>query len=650
MMDDSHLYKTTFAYSRRIPSNLSPSNLQEWESLTRETAKLGYTRISVELSSLRITPSQFKSLLNKNGLQLIVFIEPARGIKVLQKSDISDNNFFQFQSSLNKALEFQPDIVCSRSGHDSFDLKDAVGYLEQIEIEADLVAGETRLVHASTPGTVFGNPWMTLSILEKLPNIRIALDIGAWSFACGRTLDIEQDRHWWPDLLKKVAGNVELISAGIGDGYCSRMAHPSASKKQLASHVKSWNYLVTCMDNLNTLKKIAPKKCVVDVDILNSESHGLPLTNITPVNIYDAQNSMMQIFKEKVENDGNTGLAKHGVHHKDYAQLPLTKQAIADTITALQSAVSQAMDYKTNVFSKTQWEHVYDLPSENDHEMYLCALDGATKRKAKRQRVEQDAPVPGATNLIERSQQSTTVKEIVYYALDDETPEMIAQKHSINVDDIMQLNQRWKRLKPTSKFKEQTPVIIKREVQKKEQGKVKAPTVEQPSAAHLQNWKEASKLAREDVGEHPRKGTKAYEVAKSYKSQIDVYGSVRHRYKEGGDPVPDPASVIQAGYISESGSSSQGDGEDGHDSDSSDGTSEYFIYYAEDDETPGRIARAYDIDVKDVLRINKKRISGLRSQSRLKENTAILLPISVEVALGTEQAKQNAANEKASKG
>lgn len=78
---------------------------------------------------------------------------------------------------------------------------------------------------------------------------------------------------------------------------------------------------------------------------------------------------------------------------------------------------------------------------------------------------------------------------------------MIAQKHSINVDDIMQLNQRWKRLKPTSKFKEQTPVIIKREVQKKEQGKVKAPTVEQPSAAHLQNWKEASKLAREDVGE-----------------------------------------------------------------------------------------------------------------------------------------------------
>lgn len=48
----------------------------------------------------------------------------------------------------------------------------------------------------------------------------------------------------------------------------------------------------------------------------------------------------------------------------------------------------------------------------------------------------------------------------------------------------------------------------------------------------------------------PRKGTKAYEVAKSYKSQIDVYGSVRHRYKEGGDPVPDPASVIQAGYIS----------------------------------------------------------------------------------------------------
>lgn len=33
------------------------------------------------------------------------------------QSDISDNNFFQFQSSLNKALEFQPDIVCSLSGH-----------------------------------------------------------------------------------------------------------------------------------------------------------------------------------------------------------------------------------------------------------------------------------------------------------------------------------------------------------------------------------------------------------------------------------------------------------------------------------------------------------------------------------------------------
>lgn len=127
-------------------------------------------------------------------------------------------------------------ITCI-AGCDAWPLKQSLAFferaMEMAERERMIVSFET---HRSR--TLF-NPWITLEILERLPEIKLTCDFSHWCVVCERLLDTE------PEVLAKVYQHAHHIHARVGYDQGPQVPHPAAPEyaSSLLAHQNWWQQI-----------------------------------------------------------------------------------------------------------------------------------------------------------------------------------------------------------------------------------------------------------------------------------------------------------------------------------------------------------------------------------------------------------------------
>lgn len=125
-------------------------------------------------------------------------------------------------------------FVTCIGGCDAWPLKQSLAFFEQAMEMAEqqhiIVSFET---HRSR--SLF-NPWITLEIIERLPEIKLTCDFSHWCVVCERLLDTE------PEVMTEVYRHAYHIHARVGYDQGPQVPHPAAPEyaQALAAHQNWW--------------------------------------------------------------------------------------------------------------------------------------------------------------------------------------------------------------------------------------------------------------------------------------------------------------------------------------------------------------------------------------------------------------------------
>jgi sugar phosphate isomerase/epimerase len=128
-------------------------------------------------------------------------------------------------------------FVTCIAGCDAWPLKQSIAFfehaMEMAERQCMVISFET---HRSR--SLF-NPWITLDVLERLPDIKLTCDFSHWCVVCERLLDTE------PEVLAKVYPHAHHVHARVGYDQGPQVPHPAAPEyaTALAAHQNWWQQI-----------------------------------------------------------------------------------------------------------------------------------------------------------------------------------------------------------------------------------------------------------------------------------------------------------------------------------------------------------------------------------------------------------------------
>lgn len=109
-------------------------------------------------------------------------------------------------------------------GHDAWSLDQAEDFLRQATgFAASLSLPVCFETHRRR---LFWNPWQTMELLQRVPEVRLNADLSHWTCACERIFDETVSDAWWPACLAMVARHAMLIHARVGHSQGPQVAHP----------------------------------------------------------------------------------------------------------------------------------------------------------------------------------------------------------------------------------------------------------------------------------------------------------------------------------------------------------------------------------------------------------------------------------------
>lgn len=173
------------------------------------------------------------AVLQLNRLDYIQEIVTAGGYVPRRQATVEEHIADVYrQLQLGRALE--PRWVTIIGGCDAWSLEQSVRFFgETQELAARMGIACSFETHRSR--SLF-NPWTTLAILERLPDLRLTCDFSHWVVVMERQLDEE-----W-DVVREVARHAHHIHARVGYAQGPQVPHPAAPEylDALVSHQRYW--------------------------------------------------------------------------------------------------------------------------------------------------------------------------------------------------------------------------------------------------------------------------------------------------------------------------------------------------------------------------------------------------------------------------
>jgi hypothetical protein len=137
-------------------------------------------------------------------------------------------------AGLAAADTLAPRFVTCIAGCDAWPLDTSLRFFEAALRLAE-ASGHTLVFETHRSRTLF-NPWITVEVLQRLPELRLTCDFSHWCVVCERLLDGEMDA------IAVVAGHAHHIHGRVGYDQGPQVPHPAAPEYAhcLASHQRLW--------------------------------------------------------------------------------------------------------------------------------------------------------------------------------------------------------------------------------------------------------------------------------------------------------------------------------------------------------------------------------------------------------------------------
>mmetsp|Transcript_18385 Transcript_18385/g.22600 ORF Transcript_18385/g.22600 Transcript_18385/m.22600 type:complete len:308 (+) Transcript_18385:325-1248(+) len=229
-------------------------DVEQWGKLFGKIAKEGYTAIETTPFIPRKDPSAFREALIKHGLRCVFQIHTSGGYfdssgeYVYLSSTKLDDHLNSLRDGIEEAKNSLGDVVALinlHSGHDSWNVEQAVTYLQQAAKFAEEFS--VRIVHETHRQRLFYNPYVTRDILlhESIRGqIEINADLSHWVCVCEHVFDKDsiRDKDWWPQVVKLVAEHCSLIHCRVGHMEGPQVSDPRdpAYAKEVEAHLGWW--------------------------------------------------------------------------------------------------------------------------------------------------------------------------------------------------------------------------------------------------------------------------------------------------------------------------------------------------------------------------------------------------------------------------
>jgi len=189
--------------------------------------------VGLEGNADNLPRDELYAVLQAYGLAYIQEIVTG-GNYVPRRHDTVQQHIADVERQLQLGLALDPQWVTVIGGCDAWTLEQSVRFLgESQEIAARMGIACSFETHRSR--SLF-NPWVTLAVLERLPELQLTCDFSHWVVVLERQLDDD-----W-DAVLEVAKHAHHIHARVGYDQGPQVPHPAAPEYAgaLASHQRCW--------------------------------------------------------------------------------------------------------------------------------------------------------------------------------------------------------------------------------------------------------------------------------------------------------------------------------------------------------------------------------------------------------------------------
>ncbi|MEW5770147.1 MAG: sugar phosphate isomerase/epimerase [Pseudomonadota bacterium] len=198
-----------------------------------QAAEAGFTGLEATLPLDAARQRELAAVLHGHGLAYIGEVYTG-GWYVPERHAPPARHLADIGHALAAADVLAPRFVTCIGGCDAWPLDVSLRFFEDAMRLAER-AGHTLVFETHRSRTLF-NPWVTVEVLRRLPELRLTCDFSHWCVVCERALDEETEA------IDLVAAHAHHIHARVGYDQGPQVPHPAAPEYAdwLASHQRLW--------------------------------------------------------------------------------------------------------------------------------------------------------------------------------------------------------------------------------------------------------------------------------------------------------------------------------------------------------------------------------------------------------------------------
>lgn len=200
---------------------------------------------------------RFHRLLQASGLALVAQIHTC-GYPV-SSGNVQDH-IASFATLAEQAARWQPVLINSHSGKDSFSRADAMTFFTaSMDVERQI---GIPIAHETHRQRILHSPFAYRDLMSALPrDLKLTADLSHWVVGLERCMSSERDAEFWPAVLDDVAARTSHIHARVGWAQSPQVADPEAPEHHadVEAHFSWWDTIVRSMRMRNVDVTIEPE-------------------------------------------------------------------------------------------------------------------------------------------------------------------------------------------------------------------------------------------------------------------------------------------------------------------------------------------------------------------------------------------------------
>lgn len=251
-----------------------------WDSFCKRVKSAGYDGIEVALSLESKDQPELLAAIQKHNLELILLAIPG-------SSEVEEHKK-QLNKILRHFVTLKPVLINTHTGRDFFTFEQN----QQIIQVADKVAKETgaKILHETHRGKFSFAAQATKSFLEKMPDLRLTLDISHWCNVSESLLENQKEA------VELALSRTDHIHSRVGHAEGPQVNDPRAPEwdREVKAHLAWWDTV------LELHRKKGTKELTITTEFGPATYlPALPYTKQPVASQWDINVHMMQLLKKR---------------------------------------------------------------------------------------------------------------------------------------------------------------------------------------------------------------------------------------------------------------------------------------------------------------------------------------------------------------